>query len=250
MAVAGILLRAGAAKVDITPPLGTPMSGSFQERRAAAVDDPLHARAFVLERGDLRLALVACDIICLPADDVARTRALIADWSGIPAGHVQLAATHTHTAGSPTGLLGTPRADAYMAALPTELPADVQTLRAGDLAIVGLPGETGFDQGGYETWAARSAAVERGSGERLVATATALLAKAFAAKRTAYAFDGPVQSSVEARIAIDRVDLADPVSSSARPLATGGRGLPGRRCSPVVAPSTPTIGASASGPPG
>jgi hypothetical protein len=114
------------AKLDITPPLDTPVAGSFNERRAADVDDPLYARALVLECGDVRLALVACDIICLPEPDVARARALLTDRLGLPAEHVQFAATHTHTAASPTGLLGTPRAEDYMAALPARLASVVE----------------------------------------------------------------------------------------------------------------------------
>ncbi len=120
------LLRAGVAKLDITPPLDTPIAGSFNERRAVDVDDPLYARALVLEVGDVRLALVACDIICWPTADVAHTRSLIAARTGIPQQQVQLAATHTHTAASPTGLLGTPRAEAYMEALPARVTSAVE----------------------------------------------------------------------------------------------------------------------------
>ncbi|MGI8912350.1 MAG: hypothetical protein ACR2JY_00935 [Chloroflexota bacterium] len=119
-------LRVGVAKVDITPPLDTPVAGSFNERRAAGVDDPLYARALVLECGDVRLALVACDLICLPDVDVARARAILTARLDLPPAQVQFAATHTHTAASPTGLLGTPRADDYMAALPARLASVVE----------------------------------------------------------------------------------------------------------------------------
>jgi len=42
-----------------------------------------------------------------------------------------------------------------------------------------VPDAQGFDQGGYETWAARSQAVERGAGEALVATANSLTKELF-----------------------------------------------------------------------
>ena len=42
-------LRVGAASVDITPELGTPMSGYYFERGAEGVHDPLFAKAIVLE---------------------------------------------------------------------------------------------------------------------------------------------------------------------------------------------------------
>jgi hypothetical protein len=118
------MLNAGAVSVDITPPLGVPLAGSFQERIAVDVADPLYARAVVLEdeRGaGGRLAIVCCDIICMPGETVRATRDLVARSGDVPPERVLIAATHTHTAPSPTGLLGTRRADAYMDALPPRL---------------------------------------------------------------------------------------------------------------------------------
>ena len=126
MAVVRDQLRVGTARLDITPPLDTPIAGSFEERRAAGIDDPLTARALLLETGGFRLALVVCDLICLPAPDVTRTRAILTERLGLPPAQVQLAATHTHTAASPTGLLGTRRAEDYMAALPARLASAVE----------------------------------------------------------------------------------------------------------------------------
>lgn len=119
-------LRAGAAKVDITPPLDTPLAGHFEERRAIDVEDPLYARALVLESEDVRLGLVVCDLICVPTEDVARIRERVARRAGIGPERLMVAATHTHTAASPTGLLGTPRADAYMTALPERVATAVE----------------------------------------------------------------------------------------------------------------------------
>ena len=46
-------LRAGAAKVDITPPMGVSLDGSISKNGpATSVHDPLHARALVLQEGD------------------------------------------------------------------------------------------------------------------------------------------------------------------------------------------------------
>jgi hypothetical protein len=55
-------LKAGLAKVDITPPPGLPLWG-FESRKAPATGtrDPLYARVLVLEAGGTRLALVASD---------------------------------------------------------------------------------------------------------------------------------------------------------------------------------------------
>jgi hypothetical protein len=90
-------LRAGAATVVITPPLGTPLAGYYSVRGAEGVLDELHSKALVLEHEGVKAALVVCDLISLPRGTVMDARALIEKQTGIPAGHVLIAATHTHT---------------------------------------------------------------------------------------------------------------------------------------------------------
>src|SRR5262249_34321519 len=90
-------LRAGAAAVDITPPTGTPLAGYYSARGARSVLDPLFSRALVLEQDGTRVALVVCDLISMPRRTVVDARKLIEQQTGIPAGHVMLSATHTHT---------------------------------------------------------------------------------------------------------------------------------------------------------
>lgn len=143
------MLKAGAAALDVTPPLGVPLAGSYAARWAAGIDDPLHARALVLEDESGpggRIALVCCDLIAMPGETVAAARALIAGSGAVPAERVLIAATHTHTAPSPAGLLGTPRADAYMDALPERL-ATVVRLAADRLAPARAAWGTGHEAG-------------------------------------------------------------------------------------------------------
>jgi len=59
--------------------------------------DDLYAKAAVLDDGTTRVALVVCDLITLPRATVLEARTLIEAQTGIPAGHVMLSATHTHT---------------------------------------------------------------------------------------------------------------------------------------------------------
>ena len=90
-------LEAGVATADITPPLGYRMSGYFSERLATGVLNPLKAKALVLNQGDVRVAVVCCDLIGLARDVSARARQAASKTTGIPAEHILLAATHTHT---------------------------------------------------------------------------------------------------------------------------------------------------------
>jgi hypothetical protein len=117
-------MNAGAATLDITPPVGVALAGSFSARYATGVADPLTCRAVVLEDESGpggRVALVLCDLICMPGTVVQAVREALARGADVPPDRVLIAGTHTHTAASPTGLLGTPPASAYMAALPDRI---------------------------------------------------------------------------------------------------------------------------------
>lgn len=88
--------EAGAAKVDITPPIGYPMWGysSRKDHPSKGVRDPLHARALVLASGETKIALVGLDLGRAPTrDSMARIRDKLK-----PDGFTELllVASHTH----------------------------------------------------------------------------------------------------------------------------------------------------------
>jgi neutral ceramidase len=90
-------LQAGAAHVDITPPLGGPMWGYAARHDAASLGvlDPLQARAVVLSAGNKRIALVSLDLGRAPTRaSTARIRKQVKEAARID--HVFLVASHTH----------------------------------------------------------------------------------------------------------------------------------------------------------
>jgi hypothetical protein len=108
-----MLLQAGAARIDITPPLGQPMAGYpplkqiaggpldtadyiGREGVALGTHDPLYARALVLDDGQQVVAFVALDLIAVEAEFTTAVRSAIHAAAGIPPQHVVLAASHTH----------------------------------------------------------------------------------------------------------------------------------------------------------
>ena len=92
------LLLVGLAETDITPPVGFPMAGYYHERLAEGAIDPLKAKAVVFRQGETAAALVVCDLIGIATDLSREVRRRAADRTGIPAGHIVIAATHSHTA--------------------------------------------------------------------------------------------------------------------------------------------------------
>lgn len=89
-AVAGPL-KAGAAKIDITPDEDN-LPGIF-----IGILDRVHARAIVVENGEMRAALVTVDVGAIPEQIWQRVTSKAASELGIPAENIILNATHTHS---------------------------------------------------------------------------------------------------------------------------------------------------------
>ncbi|RMG39027.1 MAG: hypothetical protein D6725_06160 [Planctomycetota bacterium] len=90
-------LQAGAAAVDITPPLGEEIVGGFRPFPATAVHDPLFARALVLDNGHRRLAIVIVDNLGMPREVCDAARHAVVESVAIDPWNVLIAATHTHS---------------------------------------------------------------------------------------------------------------------------------------------------------
>lgn len=114
-------LRMGIGQVDFTPETGLPMMGNFRDDYAATgVHDPLCCRALVLtNEAGMKLAVLGLDLCMLPREKVALMRGWIEEDTGIPADHVLIACTHTHSGPATLGLYGMPpapddRIDAFL----------------------------------------------------------------------------------------------------------------------------------------
>lgn len=90
-------LKIGAAEIDITPPVGHRMAGYFDERLATGVHDPLKAKAIVMKQGDEQIALVFCDLVGVSLNVTTNARSQASDKTGIPASHIVMSASHSHT---------------------------------------------------------------------------------------------------------------------------------------------------------
>jgi neutral ceramidase len=95
--VLAVEMRAGAAKIDITPTEPLPMWG-YGARHASLSQgslDPLHATALVLQVGRTKLAVVGLDLGRSPAEpSLQRIRERIQEMAGIE--HSFIAGSHTH----------------------------------------------------------------------------------------------------------------------------------------------------------
>lgn len=139
-------LRAGAGVIDITPAIGAALSGSFAARYATTVDSPLSVRALVLDDGEIKIALVVCDLIDIARDVVIETRQRIAEQLGMPGERVMISCTHTHTGPVLTTTGDEVTDPGYLAALPGKI-ADAVALADSRLAPARIAAGVGDVQG-------------------------------------------------------------------------------------------------------
>jgi hypothetical protein len=96
-------LLVGIAEADLTPTLPYGLAGYYHARKSTEARDPLHAKAIVFRQGAEQAALVLCDLCTITPELTAEVRKRAAAATGLPADHLILAATHTHTGPAYTG---------------------------------------------------------------------------------------------------------------------------------------------------
>jgi hypothetical protein len=144
------------ARVVITPPVGTPMIGFAGRGSATGVHDDLTATALVIAgppahppgttkmAGANRLAIIACDLLFLHAEEVRAIREATSRLAGVPADHVAIACSHTHYGPltEPDRGEADPKAEAYLANL-AHLLAGAVAMASASLA----PCRLGYGEG-------------------------------------------------------------------------------------------------------
>jgi len=92
------ILKAGAAKQDITPDRSLFMFGyPHVERYSKGTHDPLYASALVLDNSQTQLVFCSVDIIAITKDIAQKARSIVNQECGIPEENIMISATHTHS---------------------------------------------------------------------------------------------------------------------------------------------------------
>ena len=90
-------LRAGVAKVDITPAEVVGVTVIGHRREVTGVRDPLRAGVLILDDGETKAAIVTLDTIGAWDDMVKLARENIEQETGVPAANILVAASHNHS---------------------------------------------------------------------------------------------------------------------------------------------------------
>ena len=88
---------AGFARLDITPPMGVPLGGSWNARVAVGVHDPLMINAIAFGDGEKSAVLLVADLLGVYGARGYDWPASIEEELGLPKNSVILCCTHTHT---------------------------------------------------------------------------------------------------------------------------------------------------------
>src|SRR5271157_5575820 len=94
-------LRAGAARIDITPGEkdGLKMDGyPLRVGGQTGVHDSIYVRAIALDNGNARAGIVTADLVGFSHTFWARVSQRMAEQTGMPRENIFLVATHTHAA--------------------------------------------------------------------------------------------------------------------------------------------------------
>ena len=91
------MLKIGYARLDITPPLGTPVAGYFRNRIAEDVLDPLELVALAANDGVNTILIITADVLGIKEKWATEIRNLISERTDVPAEHIYIQGLHQHT---------------------------------------------------------------------------------------------------------------------------------------------------------
>jgi len=93
-------LKAGVAKVNITPPYGTIINGDFLPNYANEIHDSLYARALAFDNGVQKFVFIVVDNMTLDAILDNEAKAIITRETGLTPGQIMISNTHSHSTGA------------------------------------------------------------------------------------------------------------------------------------------------------
>ncbi len=133
------MLKAGMTRVDITPPTGLELAGyPHYPRNNTGAHDPLYAACLYLENDGVAVAMVTLDLLFFSKKHVAAARKLAQEKCGIPADHLMISCSHTHSGPWASGRLdiesleaGKEQPHEYIASLIESIATAVADAKAG-----------------------------------------------------------------------------------------------------------------------
>jgi len=90
-------MKVGFSRVCITPPMGAPMAGYYQSRKAKGILDDLYANGVAFDNGEKQVVMISTDLIYIINSYADTIRQKISEELNLPLESILIASTHTHT---------------------------------------------------------------------------------------------------------------------------------------------------------
>ncbi len=129
-------MKAGFARIDMTPPLGTNLAGYYNERPASGIITPLYINAVAFDDGETRAALITLDLEGMTRRNNTFLRERIAEKNGLDPEAIFIHCSHTHL-GPVNGIYDDPEKCSYYDHMLIAKTCDAVTLAFKDLAASG-----------------------------------------------------------------------------------------------------------------
>lgn len=114
--------RAGAFAQDITPTkLPSPINGNMKGGFSSNVTDPMHARSLAINDGAKEIILCVVDACMIPREICEAAKVIAAKATGVPASHLLISATHSHTCATMTPVFQSDADPDYVAEVPARI---------------------------------------------------------------------------------------------------------------------------------
>ena len=140
------VFRAGLAAIDISPTeFPRIIAGGFLEGRGEKLAEKLFVRSFVLDDGKMKIAFAIVDTCMMEQSLIDEAKGIAAKQCGIPVDRMMVSATHTHSAPSAMGCLGTRKDSVYAKFL---TPKIAEAIVAANAAL--QPARIGW--GSFDDW--------------------------------------------------------------------------------------------------
>lgn len=91
------MLKAGFARLDMTPPLGEDLGGYYYRRLADGVLDPLEIVALAVSDGEETVVMLSLDCMAITNTRAKTFLNMISERTGVPTDHIHVSALHPHT---------------------------------------------------------------------------------------------------------------------------------------------------------
>ena len=91
------MLKAGFSRLDVTPPLGSFISGYFIKRYAKGVLEPILLNALALSDGNTTSIIIAADLLGIRKNYCDEILSLISERTKVPTDNITICCLHQHT---------------------------------------------------------------------------------------------------------------------------------------------------------